>query len=247
MSQFQVGSRSIAQHRPFPQHPSRTTATQHSDYPLPLPASPLAARAPPQPRLSVLPPLKPPHRLPFYRLLPDKMAAAARWAALGLALWLCAAAHAEEPEGKRRAGPAKKKDIRDYNDADMARLLEQWEVRGGAGGPRWGLRARPEERPLCPSTAAAWRSGRAGWGLGAAGGGVAGGRRWGDGCRSERSSSVRGSRGEEGWLRGAGGEWGGGLSARGRRWALLYHGAVHVSPFRKVFSWKIESAFKGNN
>lgn len=23
----------------------------------------------------------------------------------------------------------KKKDIRDYNDADMARLLEQWEVR----------------------------------------------------------------------------------------------------------------------
>jgi len=35
---------------------------------------------------------------------------------------------------------------------------------------------------------------------------VAGGRRWGDGCRSERSSSVRGSRGEEGWLRGAGGE-----------------------------------------
>lgn len=25
---------------------------------------------------------------------------------------------------------AKKKDIRDYNDADMARLLEQWEVIG---------------------------------------------------------------------------------------------------------------------
>lgn len=25
--------------------------------------------------------------------------------------------------------PKKKKDIRDYNDADMARLLEQWEVR----------------------------------------------------------------------------------------------------------------------
>lgn len=24
--------------------------------------------------------------------------------------------------------PRKKKDIRDYNDADMARLLEQWEV-----------------------------------------------------------------------------------------------------------------------
>uniref|UniRef100_A0A8C3J1H9 LRP chaperone MESD n=1 Tax=Calidris pygmaea TaxID=425635 RepID=A0A8C3J1H9_9CHAR len=55
------------------------------------------------------------------------MAAAAGWALLGLALWLCAAAAAGEPEGKRRAGPAKKKDIRDYNDADMARLLEQWE------------------------------------------------------------------------------------------------------------------------
>ncbi|KAM9532856.1 LRP chaperone MESD [Guaruba guarouba] len=53
------------------------------------------------------------------------MAAAAGWAVLCLALWLCAAAG--EPEGKQRAGPAKKKDIRDYNDADMARLLEQWE------------------------------------------------------------------------------------------------------------------------
>lgn len=63
------------------------------------------------------------------------MAAAARWALLGLALWLCAAARAGEPEGKRRAGPAKKKDIRDYNDADMARLLEQWEVRRGVGRP----------------------------------------------------------------------------------------------------------------
>uniref|UniRef100_A0A8B9FJE6 LRP chaperone MESD n=1 Tax=Amazona collaria TaxID=241587 RepID=A0A8B9FJE6_9PSIT len=52
-------------------------------------------------------------------------ATAARWAVLGLALWLCAAVG--EPEGKQRAGPAKKKDIRDYNDADMARLLEQWE------------------------------------------------------------------------------------------------------------------------
>ncbi|XP_025898247.1 LRP chaperone MESD [Nothoprocta perdicaria] len=54
-------------------------------------------------------------------------AAAARWALLALALALCAAA-ADEPEGKRRPAPAKKKkDIRDYNDADMARLLEQWE------------------------------------------------------------------------------------------------------------------------
>lgn len=29
--------------------------------------------------------------------------------------------------------PKKKKDIRDYNDADMARLLEQWEVRERTG------------------------------------------------------------------------------------------------------------------
>ena len=27
--------------------------------------------------------------------------------------------------------PKKKKDIRDYNDADMARLLEEWEVMDG--------------------------------------------------------------------------------------------------------------------
>ncbi|KAG6927187.1 mesoderm development candidate 2, partial [Chelydra serpentina] len=59
---------------------------------------------------------------------PEKMAAAARWARLGLVvLLLVAAAGAGEPEGTRRAQPAKKKDIRDYNDADMARLLEQWE------------------------------------------------------------------------------------------------------------------------
>ena len=32
--------------------------------------------------------------------------------------------------------PKKKKDIRDYNDADMARLLEEWEVRDG---DRFGL------------------------------------------------------------------------------------------------------------
>ncbi|XP_032627792.1 LRP chaperone MESD [Chelonoidis abingdonii] len=57
------------------------------------------------------------------------MAAAAGWAGLGLVLLLLAAAAGSgEPEGKRRAQPAKKKkDIRDYNDADMARLLEQWE------------------------------------------------------------------------------------------------------------------------
>ena len=29
--------------------------------------------------------------------------------------------------------PKKKKDIRDYNDADMARLLEEWEVMDGDG------------------------------------------------------------------------------------------------------------------
>lgn len=74
----------------------------------------------------------------------EKMAAAAGWALLGLALWLCAAAGAGEPEGKRRAGPAKKKDIRDYNDADMARLLEQWEVRGGGRGPRGRERSGAE-------------------------------------------------------------------------------------------------------
>ncbi|KAJ7409428.1 LDLR chaperone MESD [Willisornis vidua] len=55
------------------------------------------------------------------------MAAGAWWALLALALCVSAAAAAGEPEGKRRPGPPKKKDIRDYNDADMARLLEQWE------------------------------------------------------------------------------------------------------------------------
>lgn len=84
------------------------------------------------------------------------MAAAARWALLGLALWLCAAARAGEPEGKRRAGPAKKKDIRDYNDADMARLLEQWEVRRGVGRPE---RAGGREKG---GMDARWLSG--GWG-----------------------------------------------------------------------------------
>lgn len=34
--------------------------------------------------------------------------------------------------------PRKKKDIRDYNDADMARLLEQWEV-----GPSGALLSVP--------------------------------------------------------------------------------------------------------
>ncbi|KYO21104.1 LRP chaperone MESD isoform X1 [Alligator mississippiensis] len=54
------------------------------------------------------------------------MAAGARGARLGLGLLLvvlCGACGAAGP-GSR---PAKKKDVRDYNDADMARLLEQWE------------------------------------------------------------------------------------------------------------------------
>ncbi|XP_062998637.1 LRP chaperone MESD [Elgaria multicarinata webbii] len=54
---------------------------------------------------------------------------AASCSRLGLVLALCvfvAAAFAEEPNGSP-AKKKKKKDIRDYNDADMARLLEQWE------------------------------------------------------------------------------------------------------------------------
>lgn len=120
-------------------------------------------------------PLKPAGPRPRRGAGREKMAAAAGWVVLGLALWLCAAAG--EPEGKRRAGPAKKKDIRDYNDADMARLLEQWEVRGGVaeglrfpepaeGIPVWG-----EEEPrsrLGAARAAAPRgtSARGTWGFG---------------------------------------------------------------------------------
>lgn len=129
-----------------------------------------AAHGPGRPR-----PLRPAGPRPRGGAGREKMAAAARWAVLGLALWLCAAAG--EPEGKRRAGPAKKKDIRDYNDADMARLLEQWEVRGGVaeglrfpepaeGIPVWG-----EEEPrsrLGAARAAALRgaSARGTWGFG---------------------------------------------------------------------------------
>lgn len=53
-------------------------------------------------------------------------------------LFLCASdllllsppeAYATDTPGEAITPPRKKKDIRDYNDADMARLLEQWEVR----------------------------------------------------------------------------------------------------------------------
>ncbi|XP_061451553.1 LRP chaperone MESD [Rhineura floridana] len=56
---------------------------------------------------------------------------AAACTCLGLVLVLCvlvaAAFGAEEAKGSPTKHAAKKKDIRDYNDADMARLLEQWE------------------------------------------------------------------------------------------------------------------------
>ncbi|KAM3828501.1 LRP chaperone MESD [Vipera latastei] len=57
------------------------------------------------------------------------MAAAGSWLFLvGLVLVLCACLVAAEEPKKSPDKPAKKKkDIRDYNDADMARLLEQWE------------------------------------------------------------------------------------------------------------------------
>lgn len=67
----------------------------------------------------------------------DKMAAACGWrGCLGLLVLACALAAvlgAEGPEGGPPKQARKKKDIRDYNDADMARLLEQWEVCWGGG------------------------------------------------------------------------------------------------------------------
>lgn len=51
--------------------------------------------------------------------------------------------------GEAAAPARKKKDIRDYNDADMARLLEQWEVRGAPG-----LFHPPPRRPPVPQPAA---------------------------------------------------------------------------------------------
>ncbi|KAF7460260.1 Hypothetical predicted protein [Marmota monax] len=41
----------------------------------------------------------------------------------------CAAESRAGMPGDAAPPPRKKKDIRDYNDADMARLLEQWEIK----------------------------------------------------------------------------------------------------------------------
>lgn len=54
-----------------------------------------------------------------------KMSPVLRWTVLVLVL--CALFLTIFADSKQK--PKKKKDIRDYNDADMARLLEQWEVR----------------------------------------------------------------------------------------------------------------------
>ncbi|XP_070809507.1 LRP chaperone MESD [Pituophis catenifer annectens] len=54
------------------------------------------------------------------------MAAACRWLFVAVVLCACLVA-AEEPKKSSDKPGKKKKDIRDYNDADMARLLEQWE------------------------------------------------------------------------------------------------------------------------
>lgn len=69
-----------------------------------------------------------------------------------LLLLLCGlllALSAAESQGK----PGRKKDIRDYNDADMARLLEQWEVGSPGALPcthplRVRLRVRVRARSL---------------------------------------------------------------------------------------------------
>ncbi|XP_060708905.1 LRP chaperone MESD [Hemiscyllium ocellatum] len=59
------------------------------------------------------------------------MAAPAAWISvlllLLLPLLLLLSGPAAGEENRPKAGPKKKKDIRDYNDADMARLLEEWE------------------------------------------------------------------------------------------------------------------------
>ncbi|KAF7241474.1 LRP chaperone MESD [Varanus komodoensis] len=57
------------------------------------------------------------------------MAASWKWLVLLALCVLGASFAAEEPKGSpaKSAAKKKKKDIRDYNDADMARLLEQWE------------------------------------------------------------------------------------------------------------------------
>ncbi|KAM9826003.1 LRP chaperone MESD isoform X2 [Syngnathus typhle] len=52
------------------------------------------------------------------------MASAFRWKCVALLICTCLL-HSLAADSKDK--PKKKKDIRDYNDADMARLLEQWE------------------------------------------------------------------------------------------------------------------------
>ncbi|XP_070618261.1 LRP chaperone MESD [Erythrolamprus reginae] len=54
------------------------------------------------------------------------MAAACWWLFVAVVLCACLVA-ADEPKKSSDKPGGKKKDIRDYNDADMARLLEQWE------------------------------------------------------------------------------------------------------------------------
>lgn len=64
-----------------------------------------------------------------------KMSAVFRWTVLVL---LCCALLLTVFAADSKQKPKKNKDIRDYNDADMARLLEQWEVRYSGGFP-WKL------------------------------------------------------------------------------------------------------------
>lgn len=62
-----------------------------------------------------------------------------------------AAEDAARTPGEASPPPRKKKDIRDYNDADMARLLEQWEVRARAlGRPRRVPGPVPADPPRPP-------------------------------------------------------------------------------------------------
>ncbi|XP_040021827.1 LRP chaperone MESD [Gasterosteus aculeatus] len=55
------------------------------------------------------------------------MASDFRWRRVTLVLLLCTHVFCILASDTAKEKPKKKKDIRDYNDADMARLLEQWE------------------------------------------------------------------------------------------------------------------------